>query len=177
MAAGRISPVKNFSELIDVFAKISKDFPDWELHFYGEDYVGTLAKLQQKAKELQLENSIKFMGVSSDMGKTMLDYSIYAMTSETECFPMVLLEALSVGIPVVTYDSPTGPKHIVTNNSDSFLIPYKETGEFSNKVSVLMADVSLRKQMSANAIENVNRFEISSVMKQWRNLFLSLANV
>lgn len=174
MAAGRISPVKNFGGLIDAFALLSKSFPDWELHFFGEDYVGTQANLEKKIKDYGLESQIKLMGVFPDLKKEMYNYSIYAMTSETECFPMVLLEALSVGLPVISYDSPTGPKHILTNNEDSFLVPYKNLDIFVEKLKKLMQNENLRHEMGNNGQENVKRFSIEKIMQQWIDLFHSL---
>ena len=173
MAAGRISPVKNFSDLIECFSRISKDFFGWELHFFGEDYVGTQRKLEQKINTYGLKNQIKFRGVTSDLKMEMQHYSIYAMTSETECFPMVLLEALSVGLPVISYDSPTGPTHILTNNKDSFLITYKNLDIFTEKLKNLMQDENLRQKMGQNGIENVHRFSIEKIMQQWKILFNS----
>lgn len=171
MAAGRISPVKNFGGLIEIFSKISQDFPDWELHFFGEDYLGTQQLLELKIAEFGLENQIKFKGNVSDLKSEMQNYSIYAMTSETECFPMVLLESLSVGLPIISYDCPTGPKYIVKNEEDSFLIPNKNLDIFTEKLKLLMENEQLRQELSKRGLDNVSRFEIAIVMKQWQNLF------
>lgn len=174
LAAGRISPVKNFSDLIEAFARVSKDFPAWELHFFGEDYLSTQQKLENQVRTLGLNDQVKFKGVTSDLKKEMQHYSIYAMTSETECFPMVLLEALSVGIPIVTYDSPTGPQHIVRNEEDSLLVPYKNLDIFTTQLKILMTDENLRRKMGRAARENVQRFSIDKVMQQWKDLLIHL---
>ncbi|SEG50321.1 Glycosyltransferase involved in cell wall bisynthesis [Halpernia humi] len=171
MAAGRISPVKNFGDLIEIFSKISKDFPEWELHFFGEDYLGTQQLLEHKIAEFGLQNQIKFKGNVPDLKSEMQNYSIYAMTSETECFPMVLLESLSIGLPIISYDCPTGPKYIVKNEEDSFLIPNKNLDIFTEKLKLLMENEQLRQELSKRGLENVSRFEINIVMKQWQNLF------
>lgn len=176
MAAGRISPVKNFEELITAFSRVARDFPDWELHFYGADYLGTQKQLESRIAELDLENQVKFKGAAPNLKLEMQNYSLYAMTSESECFPMVLLEALSVGLPVISYDSPTGPKHILTDQEDSFLVPYKNLDIFVAKLHLLMHDEKLRHVMGENAIENVQRFRIETVMHSWKNLFISLGN-
>lgn len=174
LAAGRISPVKNFGDLIEAFARVSKDFPAWELHFFGEDYLSTQQKLENRVLALGLNDQVKFKGVTSDLKKEMQNYSIYAMTSETECFPMVLLEALSVGIPIVTYDSPTGPQHIVRNEEDSFLVPYKNLDIFTAQLKTLMSDKKLRVKMGSSGRENVKRFNLDKVMQQWKDLFIHL---
>jgi len=174
MAAGRISPVKNFADLIEAFALLAKNFPDWELHFLGEDYLGTQAKLEKKISDYGLPSQIKFMGIVPDLKVKMKDYSIYAMTSQSECFPMVLLEALSVGLPVISYDSPTGPKHILTNNEDSFLVPYKNLDIFVKKLTELMQNENLRQEMGKKGLENIQRFRVEKIMQQWKDLFSSL---
>ena len=174
IAAGRISPVKGFSDLIEAWAIVQAEFPDWQLHFYGQDYLDTQAKLQHQINALNLEETVLFKGNVDDLPKTMTGYSIYAMTSETECFPMVLLEALSVGLPVISYDSPTGPKHILTNNEDSFLVPYKNLDIFVEKLKKLMQNENLLQEMGEKGLRNVRRFSIEKVMHQWKDLFISL---
>ena len=174
LAAGRISPVKNFGDLIEVFSHLASDFPDWELHFFGENYQHTQEKLEEIIRELHLENQIKFKGISGDLKNEMQNYSIFAMTSESECFPMVLLEALSVGLPVISYDAPTGPKYILKNSEDSFLIPYKNLDIFTEKLILLIKSDNLRKKMGISGIENVKRFDIEIVMQKWQNLFQNI---
>jgi len=174
IAAGRIIYQKNFEHLIEVGFKISREFPDWQIHIYGDDYLGRKDILQNKIDQLSLRNTVIFKGTSADLKKTFLDYSIYALTSNYETFPMVLLEALSVGLPVVAYDCPTGPSRILKNNEDSYLIPYKNINIFVDKISILMADEKLRKEMGNKAVRNVQRFAIEKVMGQWKNLFNEL---
>ena len=175
MAAGRISPVKNFGELIDIFNELKYDLKDWELHFYGEDYLDTQKNLEQKIAEYQLEHQVKFAGTTNDMLKTMQEYSIYAMTSETECFPMVLLEALSVGLPIISYNCPTGPQFIIKSNEDGFLV--QDQQEFIKQLKKLIGSRELRENFSKNGKENAKRFSEKKVMKLWNNLFVDLCNV
>ncbi|MGV4415218.1 glycosyltransferase [Chryseobacterium sp. T1] len=106
VAAGRLSPVKAFDELIDAWLLLVDDFPDWQLHIYGQDYLGTQEKLEKLIANKHLTKKIILKGSVDDMPSVMTNYSIYAMSSVTECFPMVLLEALSVGLPIVSYDCP-----------------------------------------------------------------------
>ena len=176
MAAGRISPVKGFDHLIEIWSLIVSNFPDWQLHIYGQDYVGTQTELEKQIKSLGLEKCVHFMGSVPDIHLPMTRAGIYAMTSETECFPMVLLESLSVGLPVISWDAPTGPKHILTHESDSFIVPYKNSAIFAEKLKELMASENLRKQMGDQAKINAARFEISKVMAQWKALLDALCS-
>lgn len=176
IAAGRISRQKNFEELLEIFNSVLQDFPDWEVHVYGDDYLGRRAEIEKRITELSLEKKFIFKGVTSDLKTTFLDYSIYAMTSIHETFPMVLLEALSMGLPIVSYDCPTGPSRIVENNEDGYIIPYKNSIIFAEKLKRLMGDVQLRKNMGLQAKKNASRFEISAVMGQWKDLFKKLTS-
>ena len=175
IAAGRISPVKNFGELIDIFNELKYDLKDWELHFYGEDYLDTQKNLEQKIAEYQLEEQVKFIGTTNDMLKTMQEYSIYAMTSETECFPMVLLESLSVGLPIISYDCPTGPRHIVKNGENGFLV--KDRSEFITQLKQLTQDEHLRSVFSKKAKTEVVQFSDKTVMQLWEKLLVNLQHV
>ena len=174
IAAGRISYQKNFEDLIEIGKKIFEEFRDWEIHIYGDDYLGRKDILQKVINDSDLQYNIFFKGTTPDLKKTFLEYSIYAMTSNHETFPMVLLEALSVGLPIVSYDCPTGPSRIITNAEDSFLVPYKNLDIFTEKLKLLMQNENLRQEMGIKAIENVQRFSIDKVMQQWKNLLNGL---
>lgn len=170
LAAGRIAPVKAFDQLILAWEIVNKSFPNWELHIYGEDYLGTQQQLQHLILNLKLEKSISFRKSVDDLPKTMLDYSLYAMSSVTECFPMVLLESLSVGLPIVSYDCPNGPRNIVTDKEDGLLAKNQNPQDLADKIMQLISNEEERKQMGINAKNNSQRFEIAEVMKLWCNL-------
>lgn len=170
LAAGRIAPVKGFDELIKIWKQVAGDFPDWELHIYGEDYLDTKRRLMELIVNLHLENSVFIKDPVPDLGTIMKNYSLYAMTSETECFPMVLLEALSVGLPIVSYDCPNGPRNIITNGVDGVLIKNKSKEDFATALKKLMKEVALRKKMGSAAKVNAQRFAVEPVMEQWKQL-------
>jgi glycosyltransferase involved in cell wall biosynthesis len=170
IAAGRISPVKAFDQLINAWRIIVQKFPDWQLHIYGEDYLGTKELLQEKIYQYKLENVIVFCGSVDNIPKAMRDYSIYAMSSKTECFPMVLLEALSVGLPIVSYDCPTGPRNIIENNKEGFLVEDKNVYDLAQHLMILMNNLNLRKEFSVNSKLKLTHFETQTVMKKWLTL-------
>lgn len=176
VAAGRISPVKNFGDLIKAWSFVKSEFPDWQLDIYGEDYLGTQATLEFQIRENGLEDVISFKGSSDQMLEDMSKYSIYAMTSETECFPMVLLEALSIGLPIVSYDCPNGPRNIIDNGEDGYLVKHHDAESFSMELKSLMRNLSERERLQNNAKDKVLRFSCASVMKQWQEL-LNLPHV
>lgn len=174
IAAGRITFQKNFEDLIEICSNLFLEFPDWSLHIYGDDYLDRKSVLLKRIAELKMEHLIVFQGVTTDLKETFLDHSIYAMTSNHETFPMVLLEALSVGLPIVSYDCPTGPSRIITHREDGFIVPYNNSVIFAERLKQLMMDEDLRKNMGSHAKINAQRFEISKVMTQWKELFNQL---
>ncbi|CAM1339445.1 glycosyltransferase family 4 protein [Tenacibaculum aestuarii] len=171
MAAGRISPIKGFDKLIEAWQLVNKDFPDWQLHIYGDNYGNTKNDLQKLIKTLALEQSVTFKESVTNLPKAMLNYGIYVMSSETECFPTVLLEALSVGLPIVSFDCPNGPRHIVTHQKDGLLVEHQNVEALAEGVRMLINNDVLRNEFSSFAKTSVQRFEVNQVMKQWLLLF------
>ena len=167
MAAGRISPVKGFDKLIEAWQLVNKDFPDWQLHIYGDSYGNTKEKLLNQIKYLGLGKSVVFKESVVNLPKAMQEYSIYVMSSDTECFPTVLLEALSVGLPIVSFDCPNGPRHIITHKKDGVLVKYQNIEALASGIKMLMNNNTLRKEFSRFAKSSVRRFEVDQVMKQW----------
>ena len=174
LAAGRISPVKGFERLIDVWAIVAKTYPDWELHIYGEEYLNTREILDLQIQKHGISKNIKFKGVTTDMRKTMLDYSLYLMTSHTECFPMVLLESLSVGLPIISFDVPTGPRNIITHGKDGILIQNNDISAFAETIKDLIQQASKLKEMGNKGKDSSYRFDNKVVMQQWKELFIRL---
>ena len=170
ISAGRIAHVKQFDHLINAWNLIEKKFPEWEVHIYGQGDLNLLAELEDLIISLSMKN-IHFKGVTDELNQKMQEASIYALTSSTECFPMVLLEALSSGLPVVSYDCPNGPRNILSSCEDALLVASNNINEFSKSLEFLINDKQKREYMSNNGLINVLRFSEDEVMLKWINLF------
>ncbi len=170
IAAGRLSPIKRFDKLIEAWGLVHKAMPSWQLHIYGHDYLDTKQMLQQKITELCLNKVIFIKDSVPNIPLVMTEYSIYAMTSESECFPMVLLEALSVGLPIVSFDCPNGPRNIIKNNEDGVLVPNNDIDALAEVLLKLMNNPENRRVMGEQAKKNVERFSLPLVMSQWHTL-------
>ena len=171
ISAGRLAPVKGFDNLIEIWAKVAQHEPSWTLSIYGQGEPQYVAYLQDKIKVLNLEKQVFIRQAVSDLPQTMQAYSMYLMTSHTECFPMVLLEAQSAGLPCVSYACPTGPAHIISPDQDGYLVSNQNQEAFVEKVLFLIRNAEIRTQMGAQAKRNVLRFSLDKVMNRWAALF------
>lgn len=172
LAAGRIAPVKQFDHLIRAWEKVYNKYPDWNVHIYGEGDLGLKRKLENIIVEKKIKN-IHFKGVTNQLNEKMNIASLYALTSSTECFPMVLLESLSHGLPILSYKSPHGPENIITDNEDGILVELNNINEFALRLERLINNKEKRKEYSKKGYENIKRFEEVTIMKKWEQLFNS----
>lgn len=173
IAAGRIAEVKQFDHLIDSWKDLYFKFPNWEVHIYGEGDEFLKKKLEKKVKKNSIKN-LYFKGATLQLDEKMRDGAIYAMTSSTECFPMVLLEAMSNGLPVISYDCPNGPRNIITENEDGLLVEVNNIEAFSKGLEKLITDDKLRSNMSTEGLKNSNYFLNTVIIQDWKNLFYKI---
>ena len=174
IAAGRIASVKGFDVMISVWKEVIHFCPDWELHIYGDGAEDYLNHLNHLISVSHLDNHVFIHKATSSLDKEMLYSSLYLMTSKTECYPMVLIEALSLGLPVVSFDSPTGPRHIVKNNFTGYVTPYGDVKFMAKQLVFLIQNEELRKKMGQNAVINSIAFHPNNVMALWEKLFFNL---
>lgn len=174
LAVGRLDNQKNFPELIDIWALVAKDYPDWKLRIVGEGY--TDVRILKKVKEYGLEEQFELCPFTKEIQKYYLSASIYAMTSAFEGLPLVLVEAESMGLPVVSYACPCGPRDIICDGQDGFLVEPGDKESFAARLRQLIEDEELRRRMGQAAKINSQRFSLDNVMKQWEDLFAELTS-
>lgn len=130
IAAGRLSEEKNFQSLIQAWELVEKEYPDWELRIWGDGILKN--ELQHLIKSLHLKK-VQLMGHTHNILQEMSKGSIFTLTSISESFGLVIAEAMSCGIPVVSYACPTGPIDIISNGKDGYLVPINDYREFAKK--------------------------------------------
>lgn len=167
ISAGRIAPVKNFEALIQTWDHVVKKYPDWQLKIFGEGEKEYVLSLKHLIEKLGLQNSICLCGATNDLRDKMLDASIYVMSSITECFPLVLLEAQACGLPIVSFDCPYGPRNIVSNKKDGLLVEDQNNYELAKALIQLISSKELRTKMGKLAKTNVQNFNKERIMNQW----------
>lgn len=153
----------------DIAELVSKKYADWKWIIIGKGELYEFLNDALKAK--QLENFIEINKPSTpDLDNTYLDTSIYVLPSRFECFPMVLLEAQSFGIPCVAFNCPTGPADIINNGEDGILVKPGDVEEMAAAICSLIADVEKRKKMGEKAHQNVQRFSPENILALWQEL-------
>jgi glycosyltransferase involved in cell wall biosynthesis len=165
---------KNFKEQILLWRKIKVLHPDWTLNIYGDG--NERAYLQELINKWELTSHVILHGNSNEMPKNYFNSSIFLFTSQAEGFPMVLIEALSNGLPCIVYDTPTGPKEIIKNNENGFVVENGNLNELEQKLSLLISDNKIRMKMGINARINCEKYLPNSVMKKWIDFFKKLKN-
>ncbi|ENM4796678.1 glycosyltransferase, partial [Campylobacter upsaliensis] len=171
---GRFSKEKGVLRLIDIWKKVQEEAKcrEWNLVFVGD---GVLKEaMQDKINKLNLNDTIIIKGFTNDVEKEYLSASIYAMSSYSEGFGMVLIESASYALPSVAFDI-AGLSDIIENEKSGFLIEDGNLQEFAKKLQLLMRDENLRKTMGENAkIHTKKHFSKELVLQKWQDLFASL---
>ncbi|MEP5341490.1 MAG: glycosyltransferase family 4 protein [Algibacter sp.] len=171
ICAGRIAPVKGFEYIIAAWEIVMKTCPDWTLNIYGDGDRDYISQLKKQIERLDLEKHVFLKGATNDLETKILDSSIYVMSSLTECFPMVLLEAMGCGLPVVSFDCPNGPRHIIKHNEDGILVEYLNTEALAKNLIDLIHNPNKIKLLGIQAKKNVERLTKEKIMPQWLELF------
>lgn len=175
IAVGRLSTQKDFISLINAWSFVQKECPDWKLKIVGE---GSERKnLEEEIKRLNLCNSIVLTGYSNNVKKEMSESSIFVFTSLYEGFGLVILEAMSCGLPPVAFACQFGPKDIITDGRNGSLIYNRDIKSLSEKLIYLIQHPDIRKEMSYQALTRVNDFSLNNIIKKWVALFQTEINM
>ena len=171
IAVGRLHTVKGFDRLLSIWKNVSKKHPDWRLCIIGDGE--EKQALTELADKLEVTDSVSFTGALShdDVISTMKKASIYAMTSHSEGFPFVLIEAMSCGLPAIAFDVRVGPRAIIENNKNGILVEDNNIEQFSNELCKMIEDSDIRFSYSKNALERATDFSEEKIIKKWICIF------
>lgn len=166
--------VKGLDRLFVIWDMIIQKHPDWTLDIYGQ--WDTDFEYQNIAVDLKISNNVNFLPPTADIQSSYDQSSIFLMTSRTEAFGMALVEAMASGLSCIAYDCPSGPRAIIENEVNGFLIEDGNLNAFVQKLELLIEDENLRFQMGKVAQKSMKKYQIDSIMQQWKTLFESLIN-
>jgi len=166
---GRLTSDKRQDLLLHIWQKVTMKFPDWKLKLVGK---GELEEtLRQIIKYNNIEKSVEIIEPIKNVEALFLNTSIFAFTSKYEGFGMVLAEAMVYGVPCISFDIPSGPRDIIENNIDGFLIKDGNINQYIEKLEFLMSDIDKRIEMGKNAKQNIQKFLDTKIEQKW-NLLL-----
>lgn len=169
VTAGRLEKQKNHEMLINAFSRIHQVYPNYVLEIYGD---GSLKeKLQIQAEQLGISNSVIFMGVSSNIHEKIKDAQVFALSSNFEGLSNAMLEAMMMGIPVVSTNC-AGADEVITNGENGMLSPIGDAEKFSDNLLLLLEDCSLRKKMSEKAKKVALEYSEEYVFSKWDDIII-----
>lgn len=172
VSAGRLSWGKGYDRMIPAFAPVARRHPDWTLRIYGSGV--KRRRLGRLILEHDLYNNVFLMGKSGRIGEELSKGSVFALSSRREGFPMVIVEAMSKGLPIVTFDCPTGPRETVSDGRDGILVPDDDIEAFSNALLELVEDEDKRRRFGAAALVEAQNWSMDAIGREWDALFEEL---
>lgn len=171
IAVGRYVPQKGFDLLISVWKLVNEKHPDWTLRIYGD---GMREQLQKQIDSLGLTSSCILEHTVPNIEDKYCESSIFVLSSRYEGFGMVIIEAMACGVPVVSFACPCGPRDIIDNGKDGFIIENFNIEEMADRTCYLIEKEEKRKKMGQYARQKSERFKIEKIAEEWRKLFNSL---
>jgi glycosyltransferase involved in cell wall biosynthesis len=165
LAAGRLGNQKGFDMLIQAFAQVNARHPDWQLRICGD---GPHARrLRRLTARLGLSGRVAFPGASAALGEEFARASMFVLSSRFEGFPLVLVEAMHKGLPVVSFDCPTGPGEIVEDRRNGILVPARDVDALARGMIALIEDPELRRRCGAEAARTAEAYRMDVIGPRW----------
>lgn len=163
LSVGRLIKSKNFDRLIELFGSLNRT--DWKLVIIGGNAIkqDVLSGLNSLIDSLGLESRVILTGFLTDIDIYYQTSSIFALASESEGFPNVIGEAMSAGMPVVSFDCVAGPSEMITDGVNGFLVPMNNYALFQERLIQLIDDQSARERMGLNAINSIKKFSVQPI--------------
>ena len=165
IAAGRFRWQKGFDLLVAAFEQVVRSRPDWKLRIYGDGELEQ--RLRRSVARRHLYNNVFVMGRTERLGEHLGRASVFALSSRYEGLPMVVLEAMSKGLPVVSFDCLGGCSDVVTDGVDGILVPNGDVDRFAQALLELIEDEERRRRFGAAAMEKARAHSMEVVGRQW----------
>ena len=172
IAVGRLEKEKGFDYLIDAWKIVKEKHPEWILNIFGEGSLDD--SIRKQINDLNLADTVFLKKSVSNIAEKYIESSIFILSSRNEGFGLVLLEALALGIPSVSFSCKFGPEELIENGENGFLVEPENTERLAEKIITLIEDENLRKKFSDHGAITGKKYEITNIMMRWDELFQSL---
>lgn len=167
VSVGRLSEEKGYLDLLKVYQLIMKKYPDWKLDIIGDG--NERSTLEEYINNNNMQDKVTLHGFRNKdyIDEILHNSSIYLMTSYTESFGIVLIEAMSHGVPCIAFDSAEGARELITNGENGYLISNRNFEEYANKVCDLIENKEERELLGKNSYKSVKKYTGMEVVKLW----------
>ena len=170
ISVGRLSPEKGFLDLLIIYKKVLKTHRDWHLDIIGDG--SEKEKLEKYISNNNLSSNVTLHGFQKEdyINKMLHDSSIYLMTSYTESFGIVLIEAMSHGVPCIAFNSAEGAREIINSGYNGYLIKNRNFDAMVKKINDLCDNENIRKILGKNARKSVKKYTSDVIKDEWITL-------
>jgi glycosyltransferase involved in cell wall biosynthesis len=172
LAAGRLRRQKGFDRLIRAFARVAGQHPEWRLRICGRGR--ERQALERLVEEHGLSGVVELTGPVRDLAREMESASLFVLSSRFEGFPMVLLEAMSHGLPVVSFDCPTGPREVVESGVNGLLVPDGDERALGDAIVRMIGDAELRQRCGHGSLATSASYTPDQIGPRWAALVAEL---
>lgn len=174
ITAGRLVYLKNYHSLINAWKIVNQKHSDWQLEIWGDG--GLKNNLLNQINSLKLNNKVLLKGYTNDIISKMLDSSGYVLSSLHEGMPLVLIEAMSCGLPIVSYACQCGPKDLIDYGKNGFLCEVNDEKKLAEHICTIIEDNTLRLKMGQASKKKAEEFQLDKILIKWVTLFQTLIN-
>jgi glycosyltransferase involved in cell wall biosynthesis len=171
--AGHLRPKKGFDRLVEAWAIVAEKYPDWEVRIFGSG--PQEASLERQIDALGLRGKVRLMGYSTRLREEIAESSIFVCSSRIEGYGMVLVEAMSCGVPVVSFDAPSGPASIIHQGVDGYLVPNDDIPGLARQIiEVIEMGADGRKRLADAGLQNAAERTQPAISARWEQLLTDL---
>lgn len=166
VSVGRLEKQKNHKLLIDAFAKFVEQYPDYELHIFG---VGKLEdELKENARQLGVDKYVFFRGFSENVKEEIRDSAMFVLSSDYEGISNSMIEALAMGVPVISTDCPIGgSRSYIEDNISGLLVPVGDKEALVAAMEKIAGNTKLASYLSENSVKIKQKYSLSSIADEF----------